>query len=62
MSKNRQESLLLGIILLLLGVAFFLNNFGLHINIWFYFKKFWPLILIYIGAKNLFLYFQRSRQ
>jgi len=62
MSKNKSESLFLGLVLLLIGVAFLLNNIGIKIDIWYFFRKFWPTILIYIGLKNLFLYFQRSNK
>jgi hypothetical protein len=61
MSKNKTESLFLGILLLALGLMFFLNNFGFRIEFWSFFRRYWPMILIFIGAKNLVLYFRRGQ-
>ncbi len=51
---NRQ--LLAGIVLLVLGVLFLMDN--LHIFWWFTWGQIWPVVLIIIGA---FLVYDRSR-
>ena len=54
MSRQKQETLFWGVILLLAGILFTLDNIGLDINIGRVFAKFWPMILIGIGLKNIF--------
>ncbi|MCP5054700.1 MAG: hypothetical protein GY940_46475 [bacterium] len=58
MSKKRQESLFWGIVLLLVGALFMLDNFGLEIDVWDFVGQFWPTILIGIGLKNIWLHHQ----
>ena len=61
MANTKRESLFWGLIILVLGMLFLLKNFGLEINVWDLLGKYWPLILIYIGAKNIFLYVKKSK-
>jgi len=56
MANTKRESLFWGLIILVLGMLFLLKNFGLEINIWHLIGKYWPLILVYIGLKNIYLY------
>ncbi len=49
MSKRTSDSLIFGIVLLVLGTAFLLRNFVPELNFWPYIAKFWPLILIGFG-------------
>jgi len=47
-------------IILVLGMLFLLKNFGLEINIWHLLGKYWPLILVYIGVKNIYFYLKKN--
>jgi hypothetical protein len=61
MANNKKESLFWGLIILILGMLFLLKNFGLEINVWHLLGKYWPLILIYIGLKNIYLYAKKKQ-
>lgn len=61
MANTKRESLFWGLIILVLGMLFLLKNFGLEINVWHLLGKYWPLILIYIGVKNIFLYLKKTK-
>lgn len=60
MASTKKESLFWGTIILALGMLFLLKNFGLEINIWHLLGKYWPMILVYIGVKNIFLYMKNN--
>ncbi len=50
MSKLRSiDSLVFGIVLLLLGTVILLQNLGVDFDLWYYVAKFWPMILIVYG-------------
>ena len=62
MAKQKMESLFWGLIIILIGVLFLVNNMGWgDIDIWELVGKFWPVILIYIGVKNIILYSMRNK-
>ncbi|MBN2400645.1 hypothetical protein EH223_09635 [candidate division KSB1 bacterium] len=61
MAKAKKESLFWGFIILVLGMLFLLKNFGLEIRVWYLIGKYWPLILIYIGLKNIYLYTKKNQ-
>jgi hypothetical protein len=61
MTNTKKESLFWGLIILVLGMLFLLKNFGLEINIWHLLGKYWPVILIYIGVKNIYLYLKKNK-
>ena len=61
MAKAKKESLFWGFVILVLGMLFLLKNFGLEINVWHLIGKYWPLILIYIGVKNIYLYAKKNQ-
>jgi lia operon protein LiaF len=61
MTNTKKESLFWGLIILVLGMLFLLKNFGLEINVWHLVGKYWPLILIYIGVKNIYLYIKKNK-
>lgn len=61
MANNKKESLFWGLIILILGMLFLLKNFGLEINVWHLLGKYWPLILVYIGLKNIYLYAKKKQ-
>ena len=60
MTNTKKESLFWGLIILVLGLLFLMKNFGFEINIWHLLGKYWPLILIYIGLKNIYLYIKKN--
>ena len=51
MSKKRKDTLIWGIILIVLGLIFILDN--ADIDVWDYVGKLWPLILILWGVLKL---------
>jgi len=61
MANTKKESLFWGLIILVLGTLFLLKNFGLEINVWHLLGKYWPLILVYIGVKNIYLYLNKDK-
>lgn len=61
MTNTKKESLFWGLIILVLGLLFLMKNFGLEINIWHLIGKYWPLILIYIGLKNIYLFIRKNK-
>jgi len=60
MTKTKKESLFWGLIILVLGMLFLMKNFGFEINVWHLVGKYWPLILIYIGLKNIYLFLRKN--
>jgi len=51
--QKHRDSLVWGIILIVLGVIFLLEQLG--IDVWDDFWRFWPVILIIWGANKLYL-------
>jgi lia operon protein LiaF len=62
MSRKKQESLFWGVLLMLIGVLFLLDNFGVDIDLWHIIGDFWPMILIAIGLKNIWYHFNKKRE
>ena len=60
MSNQSKGSITGGIILLLIGSLFLLHNLGVNVHVWDFLGTYWPLILIVIGVKNIFLYLQKK--
>ncbi|MCK4765760.1 MAG: hypothetical protein KAW12_26410 [Candidatus Aminicenantes bacterium] len=58
MSKTKAEPLVWGIILLVIGALFMLDNLGVDIDIWDILGTYWPLILVAIGVKNVWVHIQ----
>ncbi|MBN1196307.1 MAG: hypothetical protein JXA62_02765 [Candidatus Aminicenantes bacterium] len=57
MNSNRIDAIFTGILFLVLGVLFLLDNMNvLHFSLWTFFGRFWPTILIYIGLKNIIIH------
>lgn len=50
---KRWDSLIFGLILLIVGILFLLSNFGYRINVWNVIEKYWPVLLILLGLKYL---------
>lgn len=62
MNKQKSESLFWGFVILLIGVLFLINNLGwADIDIWEFITRFWPVILIYIGIKNIVIYVMKRK-
>lgn len=61
MTNTKKESLFWGLIILVLGMLFLLKNFGFEINVWYLLGKYWPLILIFIGLKNIYLFIRKNK-
>ena len=50
--RRRKDALVWGIILILIGAAFLVENF-VAIDAWEYLWKLWPLVLVIWGAQKL---------
>ncbi len=61
MGKDSRDSIFWGAVILIIGVLFLLRNLGWHIDIWHLAGRYWPLILVLIGLKNIFSY-MKNRQ
>jgi len=51
------EYLIFGLILIILGIVFLINNFYPDLEIWSKLVKLWPIILIIYGIKKIYLAF-----
>lgn len=51
-ARTRKDALVWGLILVALGLIFFLHN--LDIEVWDYLAKLWPVVLIIWGAWKLY--------
>jgi len=56
-ARTRSGALTAGVILILIGVVFLLENWYGSVSFWRLFARYWPLILIAIGLKKLHGYF-----
>ena len=62
MSKKKGETIFWGVIIILLGLLFLSRNLGwTDLNIWDIATTYWPLILIYIGGRNITVYFMQKK-
>jgi hypothetical protein len=59
-TKAKKDSLVWGIILVVIGLIFLLDN--INFNIWGYVARLWPLILIIWGAWKLYFGILESRK
>jgi DUF4097 and DUF4098 domain-containing protein YvlB len=50
------------LILILIGGVFLLRNFGVHLPVWHFFGRFWPLLIILWGVIALVEHFTSLRQ
>lgn len=53
---RHRRSLAGPLILIIIGLVFLLRNFGVHIPVWHFFGRFWPLLLILWGVIRLIEY------
>ena len=62
MNKKKGETVFWGILIILLGLLFLLRNLGLtDLNIWEIATTYWPLVLIYIGGRNIVVYITQKK-
>jgi len=63
MNNKRKGTMIIGLMLILIGIAYLLNNFGIFqiyfdiFDIGFLFSNFWPLIIIIIGVSFHYSFF-----
>ncbi len=55
-ARSRSGMLTAGLILIAIGLIFFLNNFYEY-SIWHLIARYWPVLLILVGVKKLYGYF-----
>ena len=61
MPTVRRPSLLSALLWTGLGVLFLLSNFGVAPDVWTLVKRYWPILLIFLGAGKVIDYFFRGR-
>jgi hypothetical protein len=54
---TRKGALILGLILIGIGLAFFLSNWYSTLTAWQLIARYWPVLLILIGVRKLYCYF-----
>jgi hypothetical protein len=54
---SRKGTLIFGLILILVGLAFLISNWYSTLTAWQIMARYWPILLILIGARKLFRYF-----
>ncbi len=52
---KRKDSLIWGVILVVIGLLFLLDSLDVNIDVWHELANFWPVILILWGAWKLYL-------
>jgi hypothetical protein len=55
--RSRSGALTAGLILICIGLIFFLKNMYEHFSAWRLIARYWPAILIIIGLRKLYDYF-----
>jgi len=60
MAKKQRDALAWGIILIVIGLIFFLDNFD--VNIWDFVARLWPVALIVWGAWKLYFGLKERRK
>ncbi len=54
--RSRSGALTWGLILISIGVIFFLQNVYEHFSAWQLIARYWPMLLIIIGVRKLYIY------
>lgn len=54
---SRTGALTIGLIFIIVGSIFFLENWYPSLSAWDLLLRYWPIILILIGARKLYFYF-----
>ena len=60
MAKKQRDALVWGIILIVFGLIFFLDNFD--IDVWDFVARLWPVALIIWGAWKLYFGLKERRE
>jgi hypothetical protein len=60
MAKKQRDVLVWGVILVVIGVIFFLDNFD--IDVWDYLAKIWPVALIVWGGWKLYFGIKEKKE
>ncbi len=55
-ARSRSGMLNAGLVLIVFGLVFLLNNFY-DISIWHLIARYWPVLLIIVGLKKIYCYF-----
>lgn len=55
--KNPRGALVGGLILISLGLLFLMNNWLPDWSVWGLVRRYWPVVLLWIGLRSLYLYF-----
>jgi uncharacterized integral membrane protein len=56
-ARTRSGALTAGLILIVLGVIFLVENYYESFSAWRLIARYWPVILIIIGLRKMYLYF-----
>jgi uncharacterized integral membrane protein len=56
-ARTRSGALTAGLILIVLGIIFLVENYHASFSAWRLIARYWPVILIIIGLRRVFLYF-----
>ncbi len=56
-ARTHGGALTIGLILLILGVIFLIENIYAPFSAWRLIARYWPLILIFVGIKRIYVYF-----
>ncbi len=59
-TKAKQDSLIWGVILIVIGLIFFLDN--INFNVWRAVARLWPVVLIFWGAWKLYYGIKDTRK
>ncbi len=57
MTGVRRGTLTFGLVLIIIGVIFFLENWYERFSVWHLIGRYWPVILILVGLNKLYEYF-----
>jgi hypothetical protein len=55
-ARSRSGALTAGLILMAIGLIFFLQNMYVHFSAWRLIARYWPVLLIIIGLRKLYDY------
>jgi hypothetical protein len=56
-ARSHSGALTAGLIMIVFGVIFLVENFYAPFSAWRLIARYWPLILIIIGLKRIYVYF-----
>lgn len=59
---KRSDTLIWGLVLVVLGLLFLLDNLDVRFDVWHHLANLWPLILIFWGGWKLFFGVKEARE